>query len=375
MAALNIKDFTTLVRDQVTAIQGRAAGLVDFTIGSLLRAICESNASVLQWLQQLIVTLLATTRASTSSGADLDSWMADFGFLRLSASFATGSVTYSRFTPTNSALIPIGSLVGSTDGSQQYAVTIDVTNPLYSASLSGYLVPAGTASATVPVIASTAGAAGNALIGTVTVVVGSISGVDTVTNSTVFTNGVDPETDSAFRARFILWVQSLSKGTKAAIGYALSSMQQGVTYTLTENQDYSGNTLYGYFYAVVDDGSGAPNSAFLASAAAAIESARAFTTRYGVFAPVLVPANISMTITTDTSVAHGVVVAQVTAAIQTYIASLRLGQILPYTQLAAIAYAVTPAITNVSGVLLNGATADLSATNKQVIRPGTVAVA
>ncbi|VVQ19869.1 baseplate J/gp47 family protein [Pseudomonas fluorescens] len=375
MATLNVKDFTTLVRDQVTAIQGRAAGLVDFTIGSLLRAITESNASVLQWLQQLIVTLLATTRASTSSGADLDSWMADFGFFRLSASFATGSVTYSRFTPTNSALIPIGALVGSTDGSQQYAVTIDTTNPLYSAGLAGYLIPAGTSSATVPVMASTAGAAGNALIGTVTVIVGTISGVDTVTNSAVFTNGVDPETDQAFRARFVLWVQSLSKATKAAIQFALSSIQQGVSYTLTENQDYSGNTLYGYFYAVVDDGSGAPSGAFLSSAASAIESARGFTTRYGVFAPVLVTANVSMTITTDASVSHSAVVAQVTTALQSYISKLSLGQILPFTQLASIAYGVSPAVTNVSGVLLNGSTADLGATNKQVIRPGTVTVA
>ncbi|HWT68075.1 MAG TPA: baseplate J/gp47 family protein [Pseudomonas sp.] len=375
MASLNIKDFTTLVRDQVTAIQGRAAGLVDFTIGSLLRAITESNASILQWLQQLIVTLLATTRASTSSGADLDSWMADFGFFRLSASFATGSVTYSRFTPTNSALIPIGALVGSTDGSQQYSVTIDTTNPLYNATLGGYLVPAGTASATVPVIASTAGAAGNALIGTVTVIVGSISGIDTVTNTAMFAGGVDPESDSAFRARFILWVQSLSKATKAAIAYALSSMQQGVSYTLTENQDYSGNTLYGYFYAVVDDGSGSPPGSFLVTAGAAIESVRGFTTRYGVFAPVLVTANVGMTITTDATVTHSVVVTNVTAAIQAYISGLALGQILPYTQLAAIAYGVSPAITNVSGVLLNGATADLGATNKQVIRPGTVTVA
>ncbi|MBC8786510.1 baseplate J/gp47 family protein [Pseudomonas fluorescens] len=375
MASLNVKDFTTLVRDQVTAIQGRAAGLVDFTIGSLLRAITESNASVLQWLQQLIVTLLATTRASTSSGADLDSWMADFGFYRLSASFATGSVTYSRFTPTNSALIPIGALVGSTDGSQQYAVTIDSTNALYNATLGGYLIPAGTASATVPVMASTAGAAGNALIGTVTVIVGSISGVDTVTNSAVFTNGIDPENDSAFRSRFVFWVQSLSKATKAAIGYALSSMQQGVSYTLTENQDYSGNTLYGYFYAVVDDGSGAPSGAFLVSAAAAIESVRGFTTRYGVFAPVLVTANVGMTITTNSSVTHSVVVAQVATAIRAYISGLTLGQILPYTQLATIAYGVSPGITNVSGVLLNSGTADLGATNKQVIRPGTVTVA
>jgi uncharacterized phage protein gp47/JayE len=375
MASLNIKDFTTLVRDQVTAIQGRAAGLVDFTIGSLLRACAESNASVLQWIQQLIITLLINTRASTCEKEDLDSWMADFGFRRLSANFATGSVTYSRFTPTNSALIPIGSLVGSTDGSQQFSVTVDTANPLYNAMLGGYLIPAGTASATVPVIASTAGAAGNALVGTVTVIVGSISGVDTVTNAGVFANGVDPETDPSFRARFILWVQSLSKGTKAAIGYALSSMQAGMTYTLTENQDYAGGLEYGYFYAVVDDGSGAPSSIFLTSAANAVEAVRPFTSRYGIFGPVLVTANASMTITTDASVTHSVVVAQVVAALQAYISSLSLGQILPYTKLGQIAYAVSPAITNVSAILLNGSTADLAATNKQVIRPGTITVA
>jgi uncharacterized phage protein gp47/JayE len=375
MAALNVKDFTTLVRDQVTAIQGRAAGLVDFTIGSLLRAICESNASVLQWIQQLIVTLLTITRASTSSGADLDSWMADFGFLRLSASFSTGSVTYSRFTSTTSALIPIGSLVGSADGSQQYAVTIDTANSFYSETLGGYIIPAGVASATVPVQASTAGAAGNALTGTVAVIIGSISGIDTVTNSAVFTNGVDPESDSDFRARFIMWVQSLSKGTKAAIGYALSSMQQGVTYTLTENEDYAGGLNYGYFYAVVDDGSGAPTSDFLSSAANAVEAVRPFTSRYGIFGPVQVTANASMTITTDPSVSHAVVVAQVVAAVRSYIASLRLGQILPYTQLAAVAYGVSPSITNVSAVLLNGSTADVAANQKQVIRPGTITVA
>ncbi|WP_435607730.1 baseplate J/gp47 family protein [Pseudomonas knackmussii] len=373
--ALNIKDFATLVRDQATAIQGRAAGLVDFTIGSLMRAIVEANAGVLQWVQQLIVTLLAATRAATCSGADLDSWMADFGFIRLSAGFATGSVTYSRFTATNSALVPIGALVGSSDGSQQYAVTIDTTNAYYNASLGGYLVPAGVASVTVPVLATNAGAAGNALAGTVTVIVGGISGIDTVTNALPFANGVDAESDSAFRARFVLWVQSLSKGTKAAIGYALASMQQGVTYTLTENQDYGGNLLYGYFYAVVDDGSGAPSSTFLTSAASAIEAVRPFTSRYGVFAPTLLTANVSMTISTDATVTHSVVVANVVAALQAYIASLKLGQILPYTQLAAVAYGVSPAITNVSGVLLNSSTADLSANQKQVIRPGSIVVA
>jgi len=148
MASLNIKSFTDLVRDQVSAIQGRAAGLVDFTVGSLLRSCAESNASALQWLQQLIVTLLINTRASTCSGLDLDSWMADFGFARLSASFATGSVTYSRFTATNSALIPIGSLVGSADGSQQFTVTIDTANATYNATLGRRLRAVSSASPT-----------------------------------------------------------------------------------------------------------------------------------------------------------------------------------------------------------------------------------
>ncbi|MGR2662491.1 baseplate J/gp47 family protein [Chromobacterium haemolyticum] len=371
---LNIKDFPTLVRDQVTAIQARAAGLVDFSIGALTRAIVESNASVVQWIQQLIVNLLATTRAATSSGADLDSWMADFSFYRLSAVQATGLVTFSRFTATNSALILIGSVVASSDGSQQYSVTIDTTHTLYNATLNGYLVPSGTTSATVPVSANTAGSAGNAQVGTITVIVGSISGIDTVNNTNAFVNGVDQEGDDAFRRRFVLWISSLSKSTKAAIGSAIMSLQQGVSYTLTENKDINGATVAGYFTAVIDDGSGNPSSTFLSSAANAIEAVRPFTVTYGVFGPQIVTANVSMTLTVDSSVSKPTVVALVTTALQAYIAGLTLGQLLPFTQLAAVAYGASPYVQNVSSVTLNSGTADLAATSRQVIRSGTINV-
>lgn len=373
--ALNILDFTTIVRNQVTAIQSRAAGLVDLTIGSLMLALVEANGGVVQWIQQLIVQLLVTVRASTCSGTDLDSWMADFGFTRQSAVQATGQVTFSRFTATNQAVIPVGSTVTTTDGTQTYTVTLDTTNAAYSALLGGYVIAAGVFSVTVPVLASTAGAAGNALAGMVTVITGGISFVDTVTNATAFANGADAQSDTAFRAAFVLWVASLSKATKAAIGYAIASMQTGVTYSLVENQDYSGNTLYGYFYAVVDDGSGNPSSTFLASAASAIEAVRPFTSRYGVFGPALLSANVSMVITTDSTVTHSTVVANVNAAIQAYISSLSLGQLLSYSKLISIAYGVTSAITNVTAVTLNGGTADMAASQKQVIRPGTISVA
>lgn len=375
MTTLNIKSFATLVSDQVAAIQSAAAGLVDLTIGSLLLAVAESTGGVVQWIQQLMVTLLVTTRAATCSGADLDSWMGDFGFTRLSAVQATGQCTFARFTATTQGLVPVGSIVATTDGTQQYAVVVDTSNAAYSAALAGYILPIGTSSVTVPVLASTAGAAGNATAGAVQTIVGGIAGIATVTNAAAFANGEDAEIDSTFRSRFVLWISSLSKGTLAAIGYAIASMQQGAAYKLVENQDYSGNTLYGYFYAVVDDGSGTPSSTFLASASSAIDLARPFCSRFGVFAPTVVPATIAMTLTVDPAATRATVVTLVQTALQSYINTLSLGQLLPYSKIAQIAYDASSYVTNVTGVTLNGSTADLAASAKQVIKISTLSVA
>ncbi|WP_245174158.1 baseplate J/gp47 family protein [Erwinia sp. QL-Z3] len=374
MASLNTKTFATLVSDQVTAMQAKAAGLVDLAIGSILRALAESNAGVAMGIQQLIVNLLVVTRAATCSGDDLDSLMADFSFTRLSAVQATGQVTFSRFTATNQALIPVGSGVTSTDGTQAYSVISDITNSAYDSTQSGYVITAGVSSLSVPVRADTAGAAGNAQAGTITVISGSIQYVDTVTNSATFVNGEDAESDDDFRARFVLWIASLSKATKAAIGYALSSMQSGVTYTLTENYAYNGTSQPGYFYAVVDDGSGTPSNTFISQAYAAVDAVRGFTITFGVFPPTVVTANVVMVITTDSSGDHATIVGMAQAAIQKYIASLSLGQLLPYSKLSNIAYGASSLVTNVSSVTLNGATADIAATGKQVIRAGTISV-
>ncbi len=373
--ALNLKAFATLVSEQVTAIQGAASGLVDTAIGSILRSIVESNSAVVMWVQQLIVNLLVTTRAATSSGDDLDSWMADFSFTRLAATAATGQVVFSRFTATNQAVIPVGTQVTTTDGTQSFLVTTDTSNAAYDATQAGYVIAAGVTSVSVPVQAVTAGAAGNAQQGTITVISGSIQYVDTVTNTVTFGSGEDAESDTDFRARFVLWIASLSKSTLSAIGYALSSMQNGVTYTLTENQTYSGLSQPGYFYAVVDDGSGSPSSTFLGQAYSAIDAVRGFTVTFSVFAPELVTANIAMTLALSAPAVRSEVVALVNAALESYVASLVLGQTLPFTQLATVAYGASPYVTNVTGVTLNGSSADdLTATASQVIRAGTISV-
>ena len=372
--AINTKTFTDLLRTQVAAIQGAAAGVVDFTVGSIERAIVESTAQVALWLQGLILALLATTRASTSSGASLDTWMADFSFTRLQAASAAGVATFARFTTTAQGIVPVGTLIEPQDGSQQFTVTADPTNGAYNAGLGGYVLAPSVASVNVPVLALTAGAAGNAVPGSITQIVSAIPGIDTVTNAAAFTGGADAEADTSFRARFVAYLASLARATKAAITYAVQSLQAGATLTLTENFAYSGSAQPGYFYAVVDDGSGSPSGAFLTAAANAIEAVRPFTVSYGVFAPTVVTANVSMTITAAATYSASAVSTAVTAALTAYINGLGDGVGLPWSRLAQVAYDASPGVANVASVIVNGGTSDLTATAQQTIKAGSVVV-
>ena len=374
MANLPAKNFTTLVRDQVTAIQGASKVLVDLSVGSILRSAVEAYSAVAMWLQGLILQMLAVTRAATSAGSDLDSWMADFGLTRLAATYATGRVTFSRFTPTNQAVVPIGAAVQTSDGTETYSVTVDATNATYSATLNGYVLAPGAASVTVPVLANTAGAAGNAAVSGVNTMGQAIPGVDTVTNAAAFSNGADAESDTALRTRFVAYIASLSKATKSAIGYAITSLKQGITYTLVENYQYNGSPQVGFFYVVVDDGTGYPSSTLISTVYNAVDAVRPFTVTFAVFAPVVVIANVTITVTTSAGAAHPTIVAIVQTAITGAINALGLGNSLPFTKIAQLAYEASTYVTNVSGVTLNGATLDLIATNQQTIKAGTVTV-
>lgn len=366
--AVSTKSFFTLVQDQVAAIQGGARQLVDFTVGSILRAMVEANAAVVLWLQGLILQLLATTRAATSSASDLDSWVADYGLARLAAVAATGQVTFSRFTSTLQAVVPVGATIQTGDGTQSFTVSLDTTNPAYSAGQGGYVLAAGTASVAVKVSAVTAGAAANVSAGQISTITQAIPGVDTVTNASAFTNGSDAESDVALRTRFIAYIASLSKATKTAVGNAIAGVRAGLSYTVVENLNYAGASQPGYFYAVVDDGTGNPGSSLFTSVSNAIDLVRPLTSTFGVFAPVVVNAAVVMTITVQAGYDPIATKSLAVVAVKNYINALALGQTLAYSRIAQVAYDASPGIVNVTAVTLNSGTADLVATAQQVVK-------
>ncbi|MDR3538814.1 MAG: baseplate J/gp47 family protein [Acetobacteraceae bacterium] len=368
--ALNLLSFNTMVSNSAAAVQSACSTLLDLTVGSVLRAILESSASVGLWMQWLILQVMAMTRAATSTGSDLDSWMADFGLTREAGTAATGSVTFSRYVDTAAVLIPVGTGLKTSDGTVTFTVTEDDTNALWNSGQSGYLVPSGTASATVPVQCSTVGTAGNVQIGTITSISSAIA-MDTVTNGAAFTNGEAAETDAAFRIRFQAWISGLSRGTEAAISSAIADVQQGLVYTITENENPDGSTNDGFFFVVVDDGSGDPPSSLITSVSNAIESYRALGSRFAVYGPTEVTATITLSVTVASGYTASTVISAVQAAIVAMVNALGLGTSLPYYRIAASAFGASAGVENVSAITLNGGTADLAATSLEVIRTTT----
>ncbi|MFG1388798.1 baseplate J/gp47 family protein [Xanthobacter versatilis] len=373
MATLNVKNFARLVQDQAAAIQTKTSILVDFSVGSILRAISEANAAIGLWLQGLILQVLKLTRAATSDNEDLDTWMNDFGLTRLEATSASGAVTFGRFTATTSAVVPIGAEVETADGTQAFQVVLDTSNSAYSASLSGYLLPIGVSTVTVPVLAVSPASAGNVVTGAVSVMTTAISGVDYVNNAAPFAGGSDAESDPDFRAAFVAYIQALSRGTVPAIKFAITRLKLGVQATVIENALPDGTADYGFLTITVDDGTGAPPSSLLANAQAVVEGYRAGGIRGGVFSPVVLNASISVSIETADGYDHNTLVGLVSSAVTTFVNTLPLGATLPYTKLAQIVYEASPGVTNVA-CSLNGGTADIVATPRNVVKLSSLTV-
>lgn len=375
MATLQPRSFSAIVQMIAAGVQGRARTVLDYSIGSTLRAIAEGHAGVALWIQGLILKLLLTTRASTSSGADLDTWVNDFGVFRLAAIGASGYVNFVRFTGSETTpFIPVGATVETADGTQAYAVVADPGNPIYSTGQFGYTMPAYTTSVTLPVKALAAGYATNAMAGSVSVLTSGLVGIDEVMNPADLLGGVDAESDQALRVRFQFFIASLSKATAAAIIYAVKSLQFGAQCTLTEFETYEGVANPGFFYATIDDGSGVPTTELLTAAGAAIQEVRPLTVQFAIFPPVIIYVTVTMRLVSFDGYDHNDVIGNVGIAVRDYINTLQLGESLSYTKIMQVAFNADPGVQDIIEYRLSGGVSDIVAANKNVIKTNQVTV-
>ena len=363
------KTFATITQDFAAAAQASSETPLDFRVGSVWLALAEALGGNVDWLQKLYLFALSVERLSTAQGPWVDTWAADYmpsvpgtSSPRLPATSAIGTVTFSRATPQNQVIIPVGAQISTFDGQEVFEVVAISTNTSYNATIipgGGYVMAAGVPSLDVPVSGLNPGTDGNVQANTITVIRSSIIGVDTVTNKAAITAGQDPETDTQLKARVPQYFASLSKGTAPALQYAITSLQQGLQASVHTNVDINGNSDPGNVIIYVDDGSGNTPSSTVTSALTAVQNSHAA----GIFVSVLgaskLPVAVSMTIQTGSGYYHPTVVAAVGNAIQTYINNLGLEATLPYSEIIHVAYSASQGVTNVIGTLINGGTADI----------------
>jgi uncharacterized phage protein gp47/JayE len=201
-----------------------------------------------------------------------------------------------------------------------------------------------------------------------------VSGIDTVSNAAALSGGLDAEADVALRKRFSSYLASRARGTPLAIGNAILSVRQGLSYTLQENTAPGGGFTMGSFLATIDDGTGSPSTSLLTLVASAIEATRPIGSTYAVQPPNIVIANVSMSISTSATAVHTSISASVVAAVTSAINALPIGAALPWSRLTQLAYDADPSVTNVTAVLLNLGTGDLFVGPSGLIKAGTVQV-
>jgi hypothetical protein len=386
---LSLLNKDQIVANATAAIQATAAagGLtISMNAGSAMLAMVEAAAGMFLWLQWQAVQLIGVSRLATSAGADVDSFCdTDFGCPRLTGTAASGPCTFARYSPSNAAIIPVGTQVKTVDGSQSFTVIADSTNaawqvPNASYPAGSFLIPAGTASIVCTVQSAVVGAAGNVLAGTIGLVASPISYLDTVVNAAAFENGMSAESDVAYKARFGLYLIGLNKSTAIAIQSAILAISQNLTCAVLSNvQTIGGPFAASYFVVAVDDGTGATPSGTLNACAAAVAETQGLGAMGYVMQAPVVEAAVVMSLTCATAAIKAAALPLVQAAIAAYIEALPVSTMsapapLPYTILAKLAYDASPGVQNVTGITLNGGTADIGGSAGSVVRTASITV-
>jgi uncharacterized phage protein gp47/JayE len=234
-------------------------------------------------------------------------------------------------------------------------------------SANGYVLAPGVPQAAVTVTANVAGVTGNVTTNAINTILSPIAGIDAVTNAAPFVTGAAGETDAALKSRFQVYMAGLRQGVYDAVKSAIEGLGQGIQFNLVENENWAGGVQIGHFYVAIW-----PNdSALINLVYGALQPVRALGITYSVHGAIETLASVSVNITPGAQQVAATLQTAVQDAVAVFIASLTIGQPLLYTKLYAVIYGV-PGVVEATGLTVNGGTADLVASNQQIIQPGTI---
>lgn len=212
------KTYAEIVEDMIGAVQSSSSS-VDTKEGTFTRdVVIEPPALELDTLHEEIERVEKSQNPQTADDEGILKLAANLGLERGRPQKAIGRVFFYRSTaPTSDVTIPAGTRIGTASSAEQpslwYATLATVTmyaslaSSYYNASRSRYEIPAS-------IQADTGGVEYNVALRTITVMQGTISGIDGVMNEEVMDGGEDEETITSLRDRIVTRISGNNVGTR-----------------------------------------------------------------------------------------------------------------------------------------------------------------
>jgi len=203
--AFQTKNFASIVAAMVNHMRGTQTEVTDFNIGAVGRTLVEAPAVEIDELyQQMFIGLKEAIPVAIYNS---------FSFDLMSPVAASGNVRVTITSSAQDTSIAAGTIFKVQNGKTDYASAEDVT------------ILAGNTFADVLVTARNAGTVGNIPANQSFTLSPTLSNLVSATNLVAFSNGLNQETEDARKERFARYIRSLSRGTVAAIEFALETVE------------------------------------------------------------------------------------------------------------------------------------------------------
>lgn len=273
---MQIKRETDILSSMIDYISSMTTNVTDFTVGSAVRSILDAVSIENE-------TLYLMTYNNVSQGI-LEGMFSAFGFSLKKATPAKGYLTLEFYSElSNPVTIDKGTQFSNGD-----------TNPsVYYQTNESYIIPSGTKSATIQVIATVSGTVGNVLAGEITHAETSIFNVSRVYNNEPFLTGYDGETYQDAQQRFSNMVEGIGKSTKASIIYG--------ALTVDDIQLIQVDEHVGYFDVYVGDANGELTSEQQLAVLSSLDNYRAAGVKVNVYPIDRVAIDIDLDVTISSS--------------------------------------------------------------------------
>jgi uncharacterized phage protein gp47/JayE len=332
-----------------------------FRTGGVTTTLTEAIGLALADLYLKVEEAIQNFYIETAEGEYLDKKGEDYGLVRKPGVKASGTARFSRLV---AAVNDIPIVAGSTFATppDSFGNRLEFQTTIEGTLLTGE---------TFVDISSQAAAEGinyNINSGEVLEITSQLDAIDSVTNTTTFSGGKDIETDDEFRQRIKLYIQTLSKGTKAALRSAALNVP-GVKFV---NVVESG-TNDGIVTVYIDDGSGQASSELIAQVVEAIDLVRAAGIIVNTYAVSLVEIDLIMVIVLQSGYTFAAVESSIKTVVREYIDSLTVGESVIYSKVYGNIILVD-GVADLTSLTLNTGTANITINEDEVAKTGTITI-